>query len=117
MPTCAGPSVGFPAAHLRQHTPSRDCGRTCSRFWAARTRVSAIASRFSSEFLAPTTTLALTVRRTKVLLHALLASLQFELAVPVAEIAKKSGVVTRPVLASARDQGVQLPVVILRAEE
>jgi hypothetical protein len=116
-PTRAGPSVGLPAAHLRQHTPSRGCGRTCSRSWAARTRVSAIGSRFSSELPAPTSTLALTARRTKVLLHALLASLQFELAVPVAEIAKKSGVVTRPVLASARDQGVQLPVVISRAEE
>jgi cytochrome P450 len=116
-PTRAGPSVGLPAGHLRPHTPSRGYGRTCCRSWAARTRVSAIASRFSSKFPTPTSTLALTARRTKVLLHALLAGLQFELAVPVAEIAKKSGVVTRPVLASARDQGVQLPVVISRAEE
>jgi hypothetical protein len=52
-----------------------------------------------------------------VLLHALLAGLQFELAVPAAEIAKKAGVVTRPVLASAREQGIQLPVVISRAPE
>jgi hypothetical protein len=45
------------------------------------------------------------------------ADLAFELAVPAAEIGKKKGVVTRPVLANARDKGIQLPLIITRAEE
>jgi hypothetical protein len=55
------------------------------------------------------------VDRMKIVLHALVTSLCFELAVPVDAIAKKSTVITRPVLANAREQGIQLPLFIARA--
>jgi hypothetical protein len=54
--------------------------------------------------------------RTKILLHALVAAFNFELAVPTAEITKKSGVVTRPILRSAPEKGTQLPLILSLAD-
>lgn len=49
----------------------------------------------------------------KCILFALLRSFQFELAVPVEEIMKRSVLVTRPVLKSAPKDGAQLPLKII----
>jgi hypothetical protein len=54
----------------------------------------------------------------KILLHALISTLQFELAVPATEIVKKSagGLVIRPALRSAPEEGHQLPLIVSRAK-
>ncbi|KAJ7494426.1 cytochrome P450 [Mycena galericulata] len=48
----------------------------------------------------------------KALLFALIRAFEFELAVPVAEIGKRSAIVQRPILRSERKGGSQLPVII-----
>jgi hypothetical protein len=50
--------------------------------------------------------------RMKILLHALVTAFDFELAVPVDEVVKVSGVVTRPALCHAPQDGTQLPLVV-----
>jgi hypothetical protein len=68
--------------------------------------------------LPPASVLTLTrPRRTKILLHALVVGLRFELGVPVAEVGKRAGVVTRPVLVNARAEGIQLPLLVARADD
>ncbi|KAJ7778746.1 cytochrome P450 [Mycena maculata] len=49
---------------------------------------------------------------TKALLFALVRAFEFELAVPVADIGKKSGIVTRPVVRSQPEVGAQMPLLI-----
>jgi hypothetical protein len=73
--------------------------------------------RFAYSLVSPRTEAQLSHSRTKILLHALVAGLAFDLAVPAAEIGRLQGVVTRPVLANARDQGSQMPLIITQAEE
>jgi cytochrome P450 len=51
---------------------------------------------------------------TKLILHALLAAFEMELAVPAAEIGEKRGIVTRPAVKGAREDGAQMPVVLRR---
>jgi hypothetical protein len=50
--------------------------------------------------------------RMKALLFVLVRAFEFELAVPVAEIQKRTSVVTRPVVASEIEKGNQLPLLI-----
>ena len=50
----------------------------------------------------------------KALLFVLLRAFEFELAVPVAEIQKKSAIVQRPLLRSAPEKGSQMPMIIRR---
>jgi hypothetical protein len=52
----------------------------------------------------------------KILLHALVTAFNFELAVPVEEVVKVSGVVTRPALRDALQDGTQLPLVVSLAD-
>ena len=52
--------------------------------------------------------------RMKALLFALVRAFEFELAVPAADIQKKSAIVQRPILRSAPEQGSQMPMVIRR---
>jgi hypothetical protein len=54
--------------------------------------------------------------RMKILLHALVTAFNFELAVPVEEVVKVSGVVTRPALRDALQDGTQLPLVVSVAD-
>jgi hypothetical protein len=115
----AGRSAGS-TARRRRARPSRASGATCSRSSAARTHASASGSRCSSASRRVLPVLradADAPRRTKILLHALVAGLRFELGVPVAEVGKRAGVVTRPVLANARAEGIQLPLLVARADD
>jgi hypothetical protein len=50
--------------------------------------------------------------RTKVILHALISSFEFELAVPKDDVGGKRGIVTRPMLRSQKENGAQLPLLI-----
>lgn len=50
--------------------------------------------------------------RMKALLFALVRAFEFELAVPVEDIIKKSSIVQRPVLATDPDGGNQMPLLI-----
>jgi hypothetical protein len=116
---CAGRRAGS-TARRRRAKPSRTSGATCSRSSAARTRASASGSRCSSAcrlVLRVPRADADAPRRTKILLHALVAGLRFALGVPVAEVGKRAGVVTRPVFANARAEGIQLPLLVARADD
>jgi hypothetical protein len=55
--------------------------------------------------------------RTKIILHALISTFEFELAVRPEDVGRKDGIVTRPMLKSQPEQGVQLPLVVRRAPE
>jgi hypothetical protein len=55
--------------------------------------------------------------RTKIILHALFSALHFELGVPATDVGKRSGVVMRPILRNAPEEGIQLPLVVTRVEE
>ena len=52
--------------------------------------------------------------RMKALLFTLLRAFEFELAVPVADIQKKSAIVQRPILRTAPEKGSQMPMIIRR---
>ena len=52
--------------------------------------------------------------RMKALLFTLVRAFEFELAVPAADIQKKSAIVQRPILRSAPEKGSQMPMVIRR---
>jgi hypothetical protein len=54
--------------------------------------------------------------RMKAILFAFVRSFDFELAVPQAEITKKSFIVARPFLTSDQDSGPQLPLIIRPAK-
>jgi hypothetical protein len=53
--------------------------------------------------------------RTKIILHALISTFEFELAVPKEEMGLKSGIVTRPVVKSQMEKGTQLPLFVRMA--
>jgi hypothetical protein len=57
------------------------------------------------------------VRRAKILLHALVSTLDFRLGIEPAQLGKKSGVVTRPVIKGRESEGTQLPMVVTVAGE
>ena len=50
----------------------------------------------------------------KALLFAVIRNFEFELAVPVADIQKKSAIVQRPILRTAPEKGSQMPMIIRR---
>jgi hypothetical protein len=60
--------------------------------------------------------LILTARRAKIILHALVSAFEFRLAVPKEQIGKRIGIVTRPMLKSAKEIA-QLPLIVSRAPE
>jgi hypothetical protein len=54
--------------------------------------------------------------RIKIILHSLLSALHFDLGVPAENVGKRSGIVIKPVLRNAPEQGVQLPLIVTRAK-
>ena len=52
------------------------------------------------------------MNRMKALLFMLVRSFEYELAVPVDEIIKRSGIVQRPLLKSHKEQGNQMPLIV-----
>jgi hypothetical protein len=64
----------------------------------------------------PPLSLMLTARRAKIILHALVSAFEFRLAVPEEQIGKRIGIVTRPMLKSAKEIA-QLPLIVSRAPE
>ena len=46
------------------------------------------------------------------LLFTLLRAFEFELAVPVADISKRTAIVQRPIILSEKDKGNQMPLLI-----
>jgi hypothetical protein len=55
--------------------------------------------------------------RTKIILHALICNFEFTLAMAAEDVGRKDGIVTRPMLKSQPEQGVQLPLVVKRVPE
>ena len=52
--------------------------------------------------------------RMKAIIYTLVRAFEFELAVPVADIQKKSAIVQRPILRTAPEKGSQMPMIIRR---
>jgi hypothetical protein len=59
----------------------------------------------------------LTASRAKIILHALICTLEFELAIPKEQIGSKMGIVTRPIVKGQADKGGQLPLRMRRAQD
>jgi hypothetical protein len=114
----AAPTVGSPA-HQTPRMPSLESGAICLASSAGRMRALGTASRCWSTSI-PVPHVPVVERslssRTKVLLHSLVAAFNFELAVPVDDIVKVSGLVTRPALRSSLREETQLPLVVSLAE-
>jgi hypothetical protein len=56
-----------------------------------------------------------TSTRTKIILHALISTFEFELAIPQEELGFKNGIVTRPIVKSEMEKGTQLPLFVRMA--
>jgi hypothetical protein len=61
--------------------------------------------------------LIMSVVRTKIILHMLITSLTFELAVPKEEIEPRTRVVNRSFVRSEKEKGPQMPLIIRRLVE
>jgi hypothetical protein len=55
--------------------------------------------------------------RTKIILHALITSMTFELAVPKEDIEPRTRVVTRSFVKSEKEVGAQMPLIIRKVVE
>ena len=107
--------------HLRPFLASRVCGATYSASSAAPVRASATGFLSLSTlppFSDPFWPLVLTAsaHRMKALIYVLVRAFEFELAVPVEDIQKKSSIVQRPVLRKAPEEGSQMPLLVRRVK-
>jgi hypothetical protein len=57
------------------------------------------------------------MNRTKVLLHVLVTSFDFEMAIPDSEVTTREGIINRPFVKSELKRGAQMPVILKKLQE